>query len=204
MCPSAIMATRPRHTVDQHLWKDPAVQQGREHPFRQPVLRPDDRHLPLHLGDRITQPLPVRFPARDRQAAHQRRRARHLGRDQPRRRRCQLRLAGDRRTASRPVAAGRLQRSDLRLSARHRGWRGEHYRRCVLRRRSFPGIVRWPLLFRRLRRRVHQVHQRGRSVRVAATVRDGFRVSDRSELLDRWAHSGCSITATSIPPPARW
>ena len=64
------------------------------HPVRQSVLRHGDRQQPRHLGARPAQSVHVRHSARHGPHVHQRRRPEHLGGDQRRHRRCQLRLAG--------------------------------------------------------------------------------------------------------------
>ena len=76
--------------------QDPPVQRRRHDPHRQPVLRPGDGGQPRDLGARAPQSLHLRLPARDRADVHQRRGAEHLGGDQRRRPRGELRLAGDR------------------------------------------------------------------------------------------------------------
>ena len=88
-------------------------------PDRQPVLQPDHRLGPRHLGDGPAQPVHLRRPARHRPDVHQRRRAEHLGGDRRRRRRRQLRLADHR--GQRPAGAadaGQLPRPALRVQPR--------------------------------------------------------------------------------------
>ena len=76
--------------------EDPPDQRRRHDPDRQSVLRPGDGGQPRDLGARAPQSLHLRLPARDRADVHQRRGAEHLGGDQRRRPRRELRLAGDR------------------------------------------------------------------------------------------------------------
>ena len=99
---------------EQSAREDPADQQGRLDPGRQPVRRPA-RQAGRDLGVRI--PQPVALPVRQRhRAALRRRRGRlQLGGGQPHRQGRQLRLAAARGHVH--VELRRLHRPDLHLSA---------------------------------------------------------------------------------------
>ena len=101
-----------RADADQPARQDPAHQRRRHDPGGQPVLQHGHRRQPRDLGAGPAQPLHVRLPARHRPDVHQRRRPEHLGRDQRRRGRRELRLAHHRGRDIRPPlqdAAVRLQ-----------------------------------------------------------------------------------------------
>ena len=82
---------------DEPVRQAAALQRGRHDPDRQPVLRHAERPGARDLGLGPAQPVHLRGAARHRPDPHQRRRPGHLGGDQPRRGRRQLRLAGLRR-----------------------------------------------------------------------------------------------------------
>ena len=84
-------------TLAQPPRQDPAHQPRRLDPDLQSLLRHGDRREPRDLGARPAQPVHVRVPARHRPDVHQRRRPEHLGGDQRRHRRLELRLARHRR-----------------------------------------------------------------------------------------------------------
>ena len=107
-----------RELADAHqpAREDSADQQRRLDPDRQPVLRHRDGPEPADLGARPAQPVHVRGPARHRPPVHQRRRPVHLGGDQRRRRRRELRLA-ERGGPDEPAEPD-VHRPDLLLRAR--------------------------------------------------------------------------------------
>ena len=157
----------------------PALQRGRQHPDRQPVLRDADRPRPRGLGVRPAQSVHLRGPAGHRPDPHQRRRRDDLGRDRRRRGRRQLRLAGLGRARQR---RRRHHRAALHLQARRRGaarlgagrlLQGlrDRRRRVLSGHRPVPRRLSRPVLLRRLRqplRRPHRSRQRQRRLCVRA------------------------------------
>ena len=113
--PSATTRTAANaQSLDQPARQDPAHQRRRHDPDRQPVLQPGHGRQPRDLGARPAQPVHLRVPARHRPHVHQRRRPEHVGGDQRRPGRLELRLA-QHRGADRQRE---LPLSGLRLSAR--------------------------------------------------------------------------------------
>ena len=128
------------------LRQDAALQRRRHHPDRQPVLRLADRARARSVGVRPSQSVHLRFSARHRSHAHQRRRAGNLGRDRPRHGRRELRLARIRGTRS---CHGRDHRAPVHLQPRRRqparvGARGVPGRRVDHRRRVLSGQRQLP------------------------------------------------------------
>ena len=144
---------RERPIAEYHARQDPADQEGWNDSVRQPILHPDDREQPRHLGARRAQSLHVRVPAGDRPHAHQRRGPEHVGRSGPRDRRGELRLAERRRSAA--PRGGRHHLSHSQLSKRRRELRDRRVGVLQPAGGELPGRLRRTLLLRRLLRRVH-------------------------------------------------
>ena len=104
-----------RADARQPAGKDPAPFLRRRDPDVQPVLCDSDGREPRDLGARAAEPVHVRVPAGLRPDADQRRRPEHLGGDQRRDRRLQLRLARHGRLDDRSA----LPVADLLVRARN-------------------------------------------------------------------------------------
>ena len=132
--------------------QDAAHQPRRHDPDRQPVLQHGHRREPRDLGLGLRNPFTFAFQP-GRPDVHQRRRPEHVGGDQRRRRRRELRLARHRGPDDRPA----LPRAALRLRARQLGDdRLRDHRRRLLQPgdAAVPRRVRRRLLLRRLLRRL--------------------------------------------------
>ena len=159
-----------------------ALAQDLAHPFGKLLRFNDDGTIPTDnpfyatperpgardLGLRPAQPVHLRGPARHRPHPHQRRRPEHLGGDQPRRGRRQLRLAGLRRAEQR---RRRHHRAAVRLPAqRHQPARlgpgrllhglRDRRRRVLSGERPVPRRLPRPVLLRRFRQQVRRPARR--------------------------------------------
>ena len=151
--------------------------------------RTADRRRPGHLGPGPAQPVHVHLPARHRPDVHQRRRPEHLGGDQRRHRRAQLRLAEHR---------GRLQTS-RRFPELHRG-RSTPTRTAAARSRASPSPAG-----RSTTRRTQQVPRRRTpattssptSSTTGSTSSTLARAPSRGSPPAPWARSTCASPPTA-------